>query len=72
MTAPALRCAGGGVAGSEPRIRYSQPEPDEPPTIRPYFGLHQDGRPALLCDPCAKRWRKPKRRRKAAAPGGLL
>jgi hypothetical protein len=53
----ALRCAGCGCQGEAPKIRY-QADPDALPVLKPVFGWHDDGRPALLCPGCAKRMRR--------------
>jgi hypothetical protein len=72
MTAPEpLRCAGCGIAGTEPRIIWDRSTTEaQIPVLRPTFGWRPD-RPALLCNACLAAWRKPRRRRKAAAPGRL-
>jgi hypothetical protein len=71
MSAPEpLRCAGCGVEGTEPRIIWDKSKP-APPVLTPVFGWGDEGRAALLCPSCKRGWRKPRRRRKAAPPGGL-
>ena len=67
MTAAELHCAGCGARGHAPAIRWDKSAvPPDDVVIRPAFGWHQDGKPALLCDSCRARLAKRRKRGRPA------
>ena len=64
-----LRCAGCGVAGTEPRVIWDRSAPEaQVPVLVPCFGWHADGKPALLCGTCKRQLAKRRGRARYSKP----